>query len=98
MLPSVAHLRNISINYVIYRLYTRVMTIYRLNIFLILNGIFFAEKWLNTDIRSFLAPDFWNGMEWNGMEWNGMEWNRIHRFQTEYFWLKSGKSRTFGPS
>ena len=31
--------------------------------FLISNGIFLAEKWLNTDIRSFLAPDFWNGME-----------------------------------
>ena len=24
--------------------------------FLILNGIFLAEKWLNTDLRSFLAP------------------------------------------
>jgi hypothetical protein len=43
--------------------YTRVMTISRLNIFLILNGIFLAEKWLNIDRRSFLAPDFWNGME-----------------------------------
>ena len=50
--------------------YTRVMTISRLNIFLILNGIFLAEKWSNTDLRSFLAPDFWNGMEWNGMESN----------------------------
>jgi hypothetical protein len=51
------------------------MTISRLNIFLILNGIFLAEKWLNTDLRSFLAPDFWNEMEWNGIEWNEMEWN-----------------------
>ena len=45
--------------------YTRVMTISRLNIFLILNGIFLAEKWLNTDLRSFLAPDFWDFIKYS---------------------------------
>jgi hypothetical protein len=27
-----------------------------------------------------------------------LEWNGIHRFQTEYFWLKSGWTQTFGLS
>jgi hypothetical protein len=27
------------------------------------NGIFLAEKWLNTDLQVLPAPDFWNGME-----------------------------------
>ena len=63
----VAHLRNILRGLGIIDVYTRVMTMSRLNIFLNLNGIFLAEKWLNTDIRPFLPRTF--GMEWNGMEY-----------------------------
>jgi hypothetical protein len=47
-----------------------------------LNGIFLAEKCPNTDLRSFLAMDFWD----------------FNRFLREYFWLKSVRTRTFGPS
>ena len=60
------HLSNILRRWGIIAIYTRMATIYRLDIF------YFQTEYFWLKSGPFLAQDFWNGMEWNGMEWNGI--------------------------